>query len=523
MLVTRPRAHLLAHPLAGLFLAAVVAMPSAATAQQSCTALVDLRLNDVSFLSAAEVPEADGLPAHCSVLGFVRPAINFEIRLPLEGWNGGFYMAGCGGFCGQLLSDAPNFINAMNPGLRRGYAVATMDGGHWGAGSTDARWALDNRVAEVDWGDRAVRETARVAQAVIDAHYGAAPAPSIFQGCSTGGRQANMLAARDPELFDGIISGAPALDYTGLVATYMAAVVQQNTDADGNPIVTPDIVPFIQETVYAACDAVDGLADGLISDPLSCTVDWTQHACDAEAETAACLSEAQIATLQGWYETGAVNSAGERLYPATIPYGSEPFWWLWLTRNDAGAGGLVPLFNRNFLQFMAFPEDPGEGYSASDFDLDTDPARLALMASIYNADDPDLTAFRDAGGVMITWHGWADAIVPPGKTVDYHQQVADSMGGLDAVGDFSRLFMIPGMDHCGLLSGPGIDQNGVDLLSAMEAWLDTGEAPGQLLTTRTDADGAAVWARPVCAYPAEAVWSGQGDWRDPTTFSCVTP
>ena len=507
-------------PVALSILCLTITESATAQSNAACASLTDIRLNDVNFLSAVERPADDLLPAHCSVTGFVRPAINFEIRLPMEGWNGGFYMAGCGGFCGQLLSDAPNFINAMNPGLVRGYAVATMDGGHWGTGSIDARWALDNRVAEVDWGDRAVRETALVARAVIETFYGTAPDPSIFQGCSTGGRQANMLAVRDPELFDGIINGAPALDYTGLVATYMASLVQQNTDADGNQIITPDIVPFIQQTVYQQCDDADGLVDGLIDDPRQCSVYWPEHACSATDGTAPCLTDAQVATLQGWYHEGATDSAGNQLYPSVIPYGSEPFWWLWLTGNAEGGGRLVPAFNQNFLQFMAFPQDPGEGYSAHDFDFDADPARLALMASLYNADDPDLSAFRDAGGVMITWHGWADAIVPPGKTVDYYEQVAETMGGFDAVRDFNRLFMIPGVDHCGILGGPGINQNGMDLLTTMEDWLATGTAPDTILTTRVDGDGNTVWTRPVCAYPEYAAWDGSGDASAPTAFTC---
>ena len=429
-------------------------------------------------------------------------------------------MAGCGGFCGQVLSDAGGFINAMNPGLARGYAVATMDGGHWGTGSTDARWALNNRIAEVDWGDRAVRETANTAHTVIAAYYGAEAEPSIFQGCSTGGRQANMLAVRDPGLFDGIINGAPALDYTGLVATYMASLVQQNTAPDGTSIITPDVVPVIQDTVYAQCDGADGLEDGLISDPRRCSIDWSAAACEDGAADGSCLTPAHLTTLDGWYETGAVTSAGDRLYPATIPYGSEPYWWLWLTGDTSGGGNLVPVFNQNFMQFMAFQNDPGEGYTAADFDLDTDPQRLSLMAGIYNSDDPDLSAFRDAGGVMITWHGWADAIVPPGKTVDYYEQVAATMGGIDAVDDFNRLFMIPGVDHCGILSGPGINQGGIDLLTALERWLDTGDAPDSLLTTHRDADGAVNWTRPVCAYPAEATYTGDGDWTDAANFTC---
>jgi feruloyl esterase len=418
-----------------------------------------------------------------------------------------------------LLSDAPGFVNAMNHGLQRGYAAATMDGGHWGANAVDARWAYHDRVAEADWGDRAVRETARAANAAISAFYGAGPAPRIFAGCSTGGRQANMLALRDPELFDGILTGAPALNYTDLVATWMASVVQANTAADGSPIIAPEDAPLIRDTVLAQCDAADGLEDGLVSDPDGCTVDWTKVACMASASSP-CLNVPQIETLEAWTVTGAVNSAGERLYPATVPLGSEAFWPLWLTGFESGGGRLAPLFNRNFLAFMAFQDDPGESFTPMDFDFDRDPPRLAFMGALYNADAPDLSAFAAAGGRMITWHGLADAIVPHGKTVDYFERLTETHGA--ALADVNRLFLIPGMDHCGIQPGPGITSAGFDPLTALETWLDTGTAPDTLLTTKTT-DGAVEWSRPVCAWPAVARHDGAGDWRDPASFVCVTP
>lgn len=495
-------------------LALAFAVPAAA--EEDCRALADLRINDVNILSAVPVAATDDLPGFCSVRGHVRPAINFEIRLPEE-WNGGFYMAGCGGFCGQLMSDAPGFVNAMNHGLRRGYAAATMDGGHWGANSVDARWALHDRVAEADWGDRAVRETAKLAQTVIARFYGAEPSPRIFAGCSTGGRQAQILAQRDPTLFDGILNGAPAMNYTSLVATWMASVVQANTAADGSRIIGPGDVALIRDHVLAQCDRADGLEDGLISDPDGCTVDWAPLACGG-GSNAECLSEAQIATLIAWTETGAVNSAGERLYPATVPLGSEPFWGLWLTGFEGGGGALVPVFNRGFLQFMAFREDPGEGFTSMDFDFDRHPAELEFMGRLYNADAPDLTGFAEAGGKMITWHGLADAIVPHGKTLDWFERLRATHGAaLDGV---NRLFLIPGMDHCGIQPGPGITSAGFDPLTALEGWLAGGEAPERLTITRRSTDGAVDWERPVCAWPARAVHDGTGDWRAAASFGC---
>lgn len=498
--------------------AAACAMGAAGAAQAqtgdagaACTAIEDMKFEATNMLSSTVVAAGEALPEYCRVLGYVRPAINFEIRLPTEGWNGKFYMAGCGGFCGTLASDAGGFINAINYALERGYAVATTDGGHWGAASSDGRWARDNPVAEADWGWRAVQEVTRVAKAVTEAHYATAPDYSYFQGCSTGGRQANMVALRQPGDYDGIISGAPALDYPGLVGTHFAYLGQANTGADGLPILQPEDAAVVQEAVIAQCDAADGVEDGMVSNYRAC--DFDPAAVD--------LPPAKIEVLEAWYSP-PVNSAGEVLYPAAVPPGSEPYWGLWLTGFPGGGGALVPAFNRDFLRYMAFPEDPHPSYSAMDFDLDADPVRMEPQAQIYNSDNPDLSAFRDAGGKMLMWHGEADAIVFPGKTLDYYDQLAAASGGMDATQDFARLFMIPGMDHCGILgNGPGIDQSGFDPLSALEAWVERGEAPERLMTTKT-VEGEERWSRPVCAHPAQATFTGEGDWRDPAGWTCTT-
>jgi feruloyl esterase len=186
-----------------------------ARAAQDCAPLANMKIENTNLLSATEVPATADLPAYCRVLGFVRPAINFEVRLPVQNWNSKFYMAGCGGFCGTLDSDRPGFTNAANYGLRRNYAVSTTDSGHWGTSVVDGRWAMNNPVGQMDWGQRAVTETARVSKALVAAYYGRAQHKSYFAGCSTGGRMAAMEATRFPKDFDGIIGGAPALDYTG--------------------------------------------------------------------------------------------------------------------------------------------------------------------------------------------------------------------------------------------------------------------------------------------------------------------
>ncbi len=463
---------------------ALLALPNLAIAEEKpaerCADLRNLVLDAAHVTSTRVIAANEGMPAYCELRATALPAISIELRLPLEGWNGKYYQAGCGGFCGILgrADKAGGFINAMGPGLAKGYATATSDSGHHGLSVVDASWAYNNPPAERDWGWRSIGETQRVAQAAIEAFYGAAPEHNFFQGCSTGGRMAHMASLKYPEVFSGIISGAPAMDYTGLVALKMAWIDQANTDAEGNAILKPGKDKLIGDEVLRQC----GNDAGVIEDPRACKADLSALACKEGAESASCLSAAELGVIKKWRQ-GPQNAAGEQLYPGGIPAGSEPFWWLWLTGKEGGGGKLVPVFAKNFGAYMAFPEDPGAAYSPQDFDFETDPVRLATMASVYNSDSPDISAFREAGGKMIVWHGWADAIVTPYKTVDWHAKAAEAAGGEEALGESVQLFMIPGMDHCGLLPGPGgISQASIDPLTALEAWVEEGKVPTTILT-----------------------------------------
>jgi len=443
-----------------------------ALAQQTaddCDALRDTVFSAGYVTSARVIEAADALPAYCEVRATALPAISIEVRLPLNGWNGKYYQAGCGGFCGILgRADAgSSWINAMRPGLERGYATATSDSGHHGLSVIDAGWAHNNPHAERDWGYRSIGETHRVAQTMISTFYGSGSEQEIFQGCSTGGRMAHVAAQRYPDMFDGIISGAPAMDYPGLVATKMSWLVQANTAPDGSQILGPDEAKVIGDAVLAQCDAADGAEDGAIADPRACNIDYSGLD----------LSNQQMDTLMKWRE-GPRNAAGDQLYPGGVPEGSEPFWWLWLTGNADGGGKLVPAFAVNFGRYMAFDEDPGPNWSPMDFDFEVDPTRMSQAASLYNGDNPDLTAFREAGGKMIVWHGWADAIVTPYKTVEWYNATAEAAGGEDVLKENVALFMVPGLDHCGILPGPGgINAAALDPMSPLEAWLNDGTLP----------------------------------------------
>jgi len=493
---------------------------------QDCPALADLRIEDTNLLSAAVVPASEDLPEYCRVLGYVRPAINFEIRLPTADWNGKFYMAGCGGYCGTLESENPSsqFINSINYGLRRGYAVSTMDGGHWGENLFDGRWAYHDRQAEIDWAYRAVHETARVTKILIETFYDRAPEKSYFAGCSTGGRQAVMEAWRYPDDFDGIISGCPDLNVIGsmLLNVWLA---QANTGPGDENLITPAEVPLVKEAVYDACDALDGLDDGLISDPRACRFDPATLACTRN-ETESCLTANQVEALQKMYD-GPRGSAGQQLFPG-VPRGSEPYWGIWINGSWASqTADVSDDFPRRaglqFLHYLAFPEDPGEQYSVERFDFDQDPPQMEFMAQIYNANDPDLDTFRESGGKLLMWHAWADAGIPPLGSIAFYEAVEEHVGSRAATQDFFRLFMVPGMDHCGIQEGPGITQHGFDPLTALEQWVEQGEAPTRLLTTKTDSTGAVQWTRPVCPYPQRAVYDSEGDPDAASSFECVIP
>jgi pimeloyl-ACP methyl ester carboxylesterase len=452
-------------------------------ARGTCAALRDAVLDAAFVTSAREVPASEALPGYCEIRATALPAISIEVRLPLEGWNGGFYQTGCGGFCGILGRDdaSGGFINAMGPGLAKGYATATSDSGHLGLSVVDADWADHDPAAERDWGWRSIGETHRVASALIERFYGSGAEPAIFQGCSTGGRMAAMAALRYPDTYDGIISGAPALDYTGLVATAMSWVVQANTGADGQPILGPGKESLIGAEVMAQCDGVDGAEDGLIADPRACEVDLSGLQCGAEGAGNDCLTQEQLEVVGKWRQS-PVDSEGEALYPGGIPEGSERFWPVWLTGTEAGAPPLVPLFTRKFGAYMAFDDDPGASWTPADFDFDEDPARMTRASEAYNSDSTDLAAFREAGGKMIVWHGWADAIVTPYKTVEWYEAASQAAGGQAALEENVRLYMIPGLDHCGLVPGEGgLSQADLDPLGALETWMATGTAPESLL------------------------------------------
>ncbi len=467
-------------------------------------------------LKAEVVPAGGGLPEICRVSGVVAPSINFELSLPTSGWNGKFMHYGCGGACGVV------YRPQLEEPLARGYAVIASDMGHAGAPNSSAyRWA--NLQAIIDFGYRATHVVTLAGKEIVDEFYGQVPAKSYYMGCSTGGVQGVIEAQRYPYDFDGILVGAPAYS-SG--PSYLEWNARANLDTNGDPILTPDKLPMIRKAVLADCDKLDGLADGLIQNPLACKWDPAKIQCAPGADTAACLTAAQVAVIRKIY-TGPTDSKGHSLSygPAGMSRGSE---WGWTS------GFIVPKSNPS--QWLANPDSSyGDGVypqvganAAHVYDYDKDPQRGdiyfggAILGWMRYAGNPDLRRFRDNGGKMIMYHGWDDNEVSPGASVDYDQLATATMGGEAATQKFFRLFMMPGMGHC--RRGPGGDA--VDYITYLENWVEKGQAPDQVIIHHLAkeqnylglprpryplAAGAFDKTRPAYPFPDVAVYSGKGD------------
>lgn len=395
----------------------------------------------------------DDLPEICRVEGYINPTVGFLVRMPTNTWNGKFMMGGCGGPCGNYLEDR------IDPALVRGYAVVTTDMGHKGTGWA---WAYNNVQGQIDFAYRATHLTAKVAKVVIEAFYGKAASRNYYFGCSTGGRQGMILAQRFPTEFEGIVAGAPVFDELGDSPYFLDWAVISNTAADNQPILTPELLPVVHNAVLAACDAKDGLADGILQNPLSCTWDPKEIVCRPGALDK-CLSEAQADVVRKIYE-GARNSKGERLYWG-MPRGSEDQWTMWLKpRTQQGL---------SITAHLGFSPSAPPDWTIYDFDYDRDPARLAMNSILQNPLNPDLTAFKQAGGKMILFHGYNDNNIPAEASIAYYERAVKTLGGRKETDPFFRLFTPPAVNHCRGGHGGGA----IDWITALEDWVEKGQPP----------------------------------------------
>ena len=439
------------------------------------------------------------LPAFCRVALTIKPSadsdIKSEVWLPMTGWNGKFLQVGNGAWGGSIQ------YGALADGLRRGYAAASTDTGHTG---TDASFAVGHPEKLIDFGYRAVHETAVQGKATVRSLYGSAPRFSYFNGCSGGGRQSFMEAQRFPEDFDAIIAGAPGYNRTD--GAFQSLGAMQATHQTPRSFIPASKYPLIHQAAINACDGNDGLKDGLITDPRSCRFDPAVLACKGGTDAADCLTAEQVVAAKRIYAPVINPASGEEVFPGLEP-GSELHW-------GAIAGEQPHAMYNDLLRFIVH-QDPKWDYRSLDLAKDLERARKA-DGGVLAATSTDLSAFVKRGGKLLIYHGWEDQNISPRGSVNYYTRLQKAMGA--GVSDAVRLFMVPGMGHCS--GGDGPDQ--FDAIAALEQWREHAKAPDQILASKV-VDGRVTRTRPLCPYPQVARYKGTGSIDKAENFACQAP
>ncbi len=454
-----------------------------------------------------------GLPPFCRIMAVISPTlkshIGIEVWLPLENWSGKFVGVGNGGWAGFASYDA------LGRQIRRGNAAASTDTGHEGTFGVDmARFAFEFPERLVDFAHRSHHETAVKGKAITEAFYGRPADYSYFVGCSSGGYEGLMEAQRYPEDYDGIAAEAPANNWTRLMAGIFDATLAALVDPES--VLSPTVLSVLHRGVLEACDAVDGVTDGVLEDPRRCDFDPASLACPSGEMGENCLTTAQVRAARQVYRGLIDPVTGASLYPGLAP-GSEPFW---PHRNPAFPFA-IPV---SHYKWLVFSDSTWDWRSFSFSDPEDREAHLRAEAKygpILNATDPDLREFQQRGGKLLQHHGWSDGLIAPQNSIDYYESVLTLFGAgrsrVDALAEvqsFYRLYMVPGVGHCG--GGRGTDT--YDMQEALEQWVEKEVVPNRVVATRQLA-GVVDRARPLCPYPAVAEYR-QGNTNQADSFVC---
>ena len=484
---------------------------TAAGAPVPCAQLATISLPETTITAAEDVPAGEfappagprqaRLPAFCRVALTVAPQIRIEVWLPKEAWNGRYRGEGGGGYAGQVS------YGGLAEGIRLGYATASTDTGHPASAGGSFALMPDGRLNEQligDFAERSLRELAIKAKAVIKAYYGDAPKYSYWFGCSTGGRQGLMAAQRFPEEYDGLVIGAPAINWDRFIPSELWPQIAINKTA-GGPI-SGDKLTMATKAAVAACDAKDGVADGVIADPRKCTYDPGALVCKTGADPASCLTRAEADAIKKVWD-GPTTASGQRL-------------WFGLERGTpltALAGGTPFVIAQAHSQYWVHqdPKFDWRTLTEADFAAELRTSQQKFR-DVIGTDNANLAGFRKRGGKMIIWHGEADPLIFPRGTLNYYDRVLAANGGADQVKNFARLFMAPGVGHCGGGDGPAP----ANIFDTLVNWVEKGAAPDTLHASRKRPDGTAL-ERPLCAYPKTAKWTGTGSTDEAKNFVCV--
>jgi len=505
---------------AGLFAAATHGRASAAAA--ACDTLASLTLPNTTITSAQLVAagefrlpanpggggpplaRADDLPAFCRVAATLKPSadsdIKIEVWMPAANWNGKFQGVGNGGWSGAIS------YGPLGAALRRGYAAGSTDTGHAGGSGS---FALGHPEKLTDFAYRAVHEMTVKAKAIVAAFYGSGPRSSYWTGCSSGGKQGLKEAQRFPADYDGIVAGAPANFWTHLMAS--GNWIGHATLKDPASYIPREKYAVVHKAALDACDALDGVKDGLIEDPVRCRFDPKTLLCTG-GDDPACLTAPQVEAARKIY-TGAINSrTAKEIFPGLEP-GSELGW-----APMAGGPDAFPITADHF-KYVVF-KDPSWDFRTLNFDRDVELADKLdnIDGGLLNATDPNMKEFFGRRGKLLLYHGWNDQLIAPRNTINYYKNVVGAAGGPAKAADSVRLFMVPGMTHCAGGEGP----SSFDALSAMEQWVETGKAPNEIVASHMTG-GVADRTRPLCSYPLVAQYKGTGSVDDAASFVCKTP
>ncbi len=526
----------------GLVLCAAVAVAEApAIRNQNCTGLAKLSLPQTEISAATVVPAGAldlhqehpnpifaKLPAFCRVEAVAHPSsdssIKMEVWLPLAGWNGKFMGQGNGGFAGQIGYEG------LAVAILNGFASGGTDTGHTGDG-TDAGWGLNHPEKVVDFGNRAVHVMTEFSKTIVQKFYTKPAHPMYFSSCSDGGREALMEAQRFPTDYDGILAGAPAYNWTNLLSR--AGVVTIALLAKPENYIPSSKVPAISDAVLAACHKDE--PSGFLADPRTCHFSPDVLLCKG-ADSDACLTEAQVASLKAMYADSNLKD-GTLEYHGFLP-GAEVGqngWQGWITGDQPKNSAGYKFFTSYFGNLVY--ADPA--WDLQTFNLDRD-LKLAQekTAAALDAVNPDLRPFKAHGGKLILYHGWNDAAISALGTLDYYNNVIATVGEADTH-SFVRLFMVPGMQHCGGGPGPAdfgqwgpsadnaLNNPANNITFGLEDWVEKGHAPEQVIARgNTDVTGAGkgeVFAQPICAWPRAAKYNGSGDRKDAASYVCAAP
>lgn len=515
-------------------LAKLVAIFTVPANAMTCADLAKMSIPSVRIVEVKEIAAGQfappglekipDMPAFCRVVAVAKPTsdsvINFEVWIPNQHyWNTDFEGVGNGGYTGAIQ------YSEMAQAVKRGFATASTDTGHTGA---DLSFAAGHPEKIVDWGYRAIHVMTESAKLIIRGYLGVSPKHSYFMGCSTGGHQALSEVQRFPADYDGVVAGDPGNDRVHLNVGFLWAFAVTH-DQNGNSILPSSKLPLLNKAAIAACDRIDGVNDGVISEPEKCHFDPSILLCKG-TEGDQCLTAPQVEAVKKVYAGPRNPRTGEQIIPGYSPGSESPEADPWAHGWQTYITDRKEPMRLDFWRYWVF-DDPRWDWRK--FDYDRDVAYADAKAAAVNASSSDLGSFAARGGKILMYSGWADPIGPPLDAVRYYKRVQQSMGEGRRPESFFRLYMVPGMAHCG--GGPGANLFGGfgpatklieiktdpvhDVLSAVVQWVENGVAPDHIIAAHAT-NGKIDSSRLLCPYPKVARWNGAGSSDDSKNFVC---